>query len=316
MDPTLILDFTHRNLQVHNVDKFLKEELQPILEQVTSRVEADLCYNHLDVVGLGTVVSFMERYPLLAVCIGYNDFSPTRFHSVVANLGHSQWIESNRIHLGTSKLDARFESLAALFEENSQQQRLQAEIVKDLGRAADVACNTNGWGTNVRNDYEGIIGCVFLEYLVSKGYKLVDTFPEKYCKIPFHVPLGAAGVDGVEWDSVYIVERNNIEYCFVVEAKMNGSSRDMLTMPDRIERTKSFKAYSRDPSDMIHATKADEARCYVWSVYRDSIVRGVIGADVLPQSVVDTVKAHNMVRISRDISGWLVVDEADASTLS
>ncbi len=58
---------------------------------------------------------------------------------------------------------------------------------------------------------------------------------------------------------------------------------------------------------------ADNACCYIWSLYTNSIVRGVIGADVLPESVLVMVMKHKMISVTLDPKGWNVVDEEETN---
>jgi hypothetical protein len=328
MDFGMILDYKHRNLEASDIVTFLKEEVQPNLQPGTYKVFVDFSYNRLNEVGLGIIVDFMESYPFMVVCVGYNSFTFSSFYNVVAGMKHSQWIESERIHMGTSEFDRKLDKVAALnMHTTGNLDKMQlnmmglhtemmgcSKMLKNVGKLADVALNTNGWATRLRANFEDVITTTLMEALDAGGYKLLDIVPDKYCKLPYHTHPNGVAVDGVQWDGVLFMERNNIEYTFLVKAKKTNNTKDMLTMPERVERTKSFMAFCSDPANMTHASKADKARCYIWSLYKDSRVRSAIGADVLPQSVLNMVKEHKMIRISLDPSGWMIVDEGDAIT--
>jgi hypothetical protein len=325
----MILSYKHRNLTDATIDDFLSSEVQPTIENADSQVYLDLTFNRLNEKALGKVVVFMEQHDLIIACVGYNSFNFAGFYNTVAGMQHSDWIESERIHMGTTNFDRKLDKVAKANMEmagNLNSMRLNIipmvdaiigfdKAMKHIGKLADVALNTNGWATRIRDTFEEVITTVTRQKLEDEGYTLLGIEDGKYRKLPYHIGLDGMPVDAVQWDGVLFMSKDDVEYTFLIEAKKTNNSQDMLSMPERLSRTRSFMDVCSIMLENPQMSKADKSRCYIWSLYRDSTVRCVLGAEVLPQSALDMVKQHNFIRVSHNQDGWVVVDEAISSRL-
>lgn len=182
---------------------------------------------------------------------------------------------------------------------------------QELRKVASSSINNNMWITGQQHGREKIVGIRVVDYLVGRGAVLIHKMTGQYRKVPHHGVCKDCieGVDGVEWDYIVCMNLDGAEYIFVLEAKMTNNSSSMLTMPQRLDRTRSWLKWCGDPAN--EPTKQqDKARFRVWSVYKDSIVRGVIAADSLQESVLEMAKAHNIIYVSLNSKVWVIVDPA------
>jgi hypothetical protein len=170
--------------------------------------------------------------------------------------------------------------------------------------------HTNAWASNQRDAFELVVTTILKDNLVAKGYTVIDVLAGKHCKLPFHIANDGSEQDATQWDGVLMMEdAQGGGVTFLVEAKKTKSAKDMLTMPDRIVRVKSFIAACDTMLADPALPKAKKALCYIWNLYKDNQVRGVLGADALPDSAMEMVKAQGMIRIQSSPLGWTVVDE-------
>jgi hypothetical protein len=267
----------------------------------------------------------MESHDALErVCVGYNNFQFPGFYKVLAEMQHTEWVESQRIHMGTTEFDRKLDRVAALNMETAgnlnkmhgnvasllQSSSALLQSSGNLGKTAEVAMHTEAWASNQRDAFELVITTVLKDNFLIEGYTLVDILASKHCKLPYHISKDGSPVDATQWDGVVMMEDvQGRGVTFLVEAKKTKNTKHMLDMPDRIERVKSFidvcDTMLKDPG----LSKAKKALCYIWSLYKDNEVCGVLGADALPDSALKMVKDHGMISIQLSSLGWSVDDE-------
>lgn len=175
-----------------------------------------------------------------------------------------------------------------------------------FAKSVQLCLNNTGWNVGQQVTQGHILGARLLADRENKGFKLIEVM--KYRKLPRHTIDGVL-VEGTEWDCIPVMEKDDVVYVYFLEAKKTSNSQDMLTMPQRLGRAMSWMRFSGDATN-LPVKKQDRSRFIVWGQYTNSIVCGVIGADVLPLSVVEMARAHNFMTISLNSEAWVIVDPA------
>ena len=180
----------------------------------------DLSYNRLDEQALRLVVRFMEDHDDVRVCVGYNNFQFPGFYKVLADMNHTEWVESERIHMGTTEFDRKLDRVAALNMETAgnlnkmhgdvatllQSSNSLLQSSNALGKTAEVAMHTNAWASNQRDAFELVVTTILKDNLVAKGYTVIDVLAGKHCKLPFHIANDGSEQDATQWDGVLMME--------------------------------------------------------------------------------------------------------------
>ena len=346
MDPdtcNYMLDYKHNNLTDDVIGQFLEDLSLPS----NGRIYMDLSFNRFTETGLEEVISFMENhntvsgshcdeykaYPdyshiQVSCCVGYNHFNFPGFYRILSNMQHTQWVESGRIHLGTTALERKLDKIAAVQEKNSTgmtslQDALNTlkSVVESDARSIvelmDTSSNLNNWAVNQRECYEYLIESVLCQHLSAKGYADIDVEPEKFRKVPFHHNLNGEPMAAVEWDAVITCEFGGKSFLFLVEAKKTRDMTGMRNMPERIERTVSFISKSCrmvETGEHKKLSRFESTRMYMWSRFSEYEVRSALAADVIPEEAMDMSKAHGFVTISSSHDGYRIDDWLDGST--
>jgi hypothetical protein len=308
-----VLDYKHRNLTADNIDV----ELTAIAQSLDgSPVYLDISYNRLNTQALRKVVSFMEKHTQVVACVGYNHFQFPTFYNTLADMMHTEWVETQRIHMGTTEYDRKLDRMAAInMETAGNLSKLAGDVAsllqssKELGKTATVALHTNAWASNQREAFELVITSTLQEHLISQGYILIDVFPSKHCKLPFHITARGEKVDASQWDGVLMMEKGGKGYTFLVEAKKTKNSKDMMTMPDRMARAESFITVCGSMMTDANIPRAKQNLCYIWNTFKENELRGVLGADALPEDALEMAKEHGIIRIQKNLLGWSVDDD-------
>ena len=93
---------------------------------------------------------------------------------------HTEWVESGRIHMGTTTLERRLDRIAAVQEKNSTGMTtlkgaldiLKSVVESDarsIVKLKDTSSNLNNWAVNQRECYEYLIESVLCQHLKTKG---------------------------------------------------------------------------------------------------------------------------------------------------
>lgn len=265
------------------------------------------------------IVNYTTNYTI-DCCVGYNHFNFHDFYKTMAKRGHSRWIESGRIHLGVTAPDRRLDAMLAVQERTTHQMdqaskdidKLSREVTRVLRTTTDLA----NWGRNQRKTYEDLVCAVLKHYLGAKGYENVEVeHIESHRKTQFFMSEDRTRVDSVEWDGLISCSSRGADMLFLLEAKKTQSSKEMLKMPERVGRTEAFiKACTSGSLPGPGASKRFKTLCYSWSVCSGRKVKGVLAADVIPESALEMAVAHGYLTIQSGSGAFEVKDLEDNSS--
>eukprot|EP00798_Chlamydomonas_sp_ICE-L_P010534 gene10534-7472_t len=188
--------------------------------------------------------------------------------------------------MGSSSLVKRLDAILVVQERTATQIK---KFSRGAERVLESSRNLANWGHNQRKSYERQVWGVLVRYLEKQGYEDVYAQEvEEHRKTGYFVREDGVGVDTAQWDGLIQCVKDGVEMVFFLEAKKTQNTSDMLSMPDRMQRTLRFveACHSRRVPEP-GARQRFKNLCLMWSTCHGRQARGVLAADDIPSSAMD-----------------------------
>jgi hypothetical protein len=183
-------------------------------------------------------------------------------------------------------------------------------VTKLIERVNETSKNLANWGSDQRKSYEELVSGVLKRHLESRGFTDVMLEEiEAYRKTGYFVRADGSGVDTAQWDGMVLCMKDGVEMVFLLEAKKTQNTKRMLKMPKRVARTMAFVGACHD--GLVPEPGAKQRFkdiCLMWRRCYGREVRGVLAADVIPESALDMAVAQGYITI-RSGDGAFKVDD-------
>ena len=191
-------------------------------------------------------------------------------------------------------------------------------VSKEIDKVNLTSKSLSYWGQGQRKCYEQLTCGALQRFLEREGYTNIYVEEiEKYRKTGYFVKECGDKVDATEWDGLIKCNKGDSEVVFLLEAKKTQRTSDMLTMPERIDRTIEFiEACKRNHLPGPGQRQSFKDLCWMWSRCSGHSIRGVLAADIIPPTALTMCEREGYLTIQVAQGMFCVADSRDGASIS